>query len=77
MLAKCSQIAAQRVDVSSSRHKTCFDLKSQDHHFNPGDEVLVLLPSDTSKLLVTWKGPYKVLERCGKVDFLIETPRGP
>ena len=76
-LAECSQIAAQHADVSSSRYKTYFDLKSQDRQFKPGDEVLVLLPSDTSKLLITWNGPYKVLERRGKVDYLIEDPRGP
>ena len=39
--------------------------------------MLILLPSDSNKLLVAWKGPYKVLERRGKVDYLIETPKGP
>ncbi|XP_076064943.1 uncharacterized protein LOC143038984 [Oratosquilla oratoria] len=75
-LAECSQMAAQQPDISSSRYKAYFDLKSQNRQFKPGDEVLVLLPSDTSKLLVTWNGPYKVLERRGEANYVIETPRG-
>ena len=38
--------------------------------------MLVLLPSDTGKLLATWNGPYKILEKRGKIDYLIETPLG-
>ncbi|XP_076055021.1 uncharacterized protein LOC143033448 isoform X2 [Oratosquilla oratoria] len=75
-LAECSQMAAQQADISSSRYKAYFDLKSQNRQFKPGDEVLVLLPSDTSKLLVTWNGPYNVLERRGEANYVIETPRG-
>ncbi|XP_045134079.1 uncharacterized protein LOC123517739 [Portunus trituberculatus] len=76
-LSECAQLAAQAADVSTARYKSYFDLKSQDRKFNPGDEVLVLLPSHTSKLLVAWNGPYKVLERRGNVDYLIDEPRGP
>ncbi|XP_076059457.1 uncharacterized protein LOC143036085 [Oratosquilla oratoria] len=75
-LTECSQMAAQQADISSSRYKAYFDLKSQNRQFKPGDEVLVLLPSDTSKLLVTWNGPYNVLERRGEANYVIETPRG-
>lgn len=74
-LAECSQLAAAKhADVSSSRYKAYFDLKSQDSQFKPGDEVLVLLPSDTSKLFIQWNKPYKVIERREKVDYIISTP---
>ena len=76
-LNECSQIAAQHANISSSRYKAYFDMKSQDRQFKPGDEVLVLLPSSSSKLLVSWNGPYKILERRGKVDYIVEVPQGP
>ena len=76
-LGECAQLASQHANVSVSRYKSYFDMRSQDRQFQPGDEILVLLPSNTSKLLVAWKGPYKVLERRGKVDYLIDEPRGP
>ena len=38
----------------------------------PGDRVLVLLPTSTSKLLAQWYGPYQVLRRVGKVNYEVE-----
>ncbi|XP_076060325.1 uncharacterized protein LOC143036653 [Oratosquilla oratoria] len=76
-LAESAKIAAQNADVSTARYKAYFDVRSQDRKFQPGDEVLILLPSDKSKLLVAWKGPYEVLEKRGKVDYVIDSPTGP
>ncbi|KAK4301390.1 hypothetical protein Pmani_026469 [Petrolisthes manimaculis] len=76
-MAETAKIAAQNAEVSVSRYKSYFHIKSQDRKFQPGDEVLLLLSSDSSKLLVAWQGPYKVLERKGKLDYLIDNPKGP
>ena len=76
-LAECSKLAAQNAEISRSKYKAYFDVRSQDRQFKPGDEVLVLLPNETSKLLISWNGPYKVLERRGKVDYVIDEPKGP
>ncbi|XP_076029336.1 uncharacterized protein LOC143018102 [Oratosquilla oratoria] len=35
------------------------------------------VPTDKSKLLVAWKGPYEVLEKRGKVDYVSDSPTGP
>ncbi|MPC27639.1 Tyrosine-protein phosphatase non-receptor type 9 [Portunus trituberculatus] len=58
--------------VSASRYKAYFDLKSQDRKFKPGDEVLILLPDTTNKLLMSWSGPYPVLEKTSSCNYLIE-----
>ena len=76
-LEECSKIAAQNAEVSRRLYKTYFDLKSQGRSFKPGDEVLVLLPSNTSKLLVSWNGPYRILQKKGTVDYLVDLPQGP
>ena len=76
-LADCAKIAAENADVSASRYKTYFDLRSQDRHFKVGDEVLILLPDSTSKLLMSWSGPYTVLERRNKVNYLIDEKGKP
>lgn len=70
-LSRCFQIIAHNADVSITRYKTYFDARTQDRQFKPVDEVLVLLPDSSSKLLVAWIGPYKVLERRNRVDYLI------
>ena len=39
--------------------------------FKIGDEVLLLLPTEHSKLLMKWKGPYTVMNISGPVDYRI------
>ena len=34
--------------------------------------MLVLLPTEISKLLARWQGPYQVLQRVGNVDYLVD-----
>ena len=37
-----------------------------------GDEVLLLLPSSNNKLLMKWKGPFKVVRRVSNCNYKIE-----
>ena len=34
-----------------------------------GDSVLIMRPTESSKLLMQWKGPYEVVERVGTTDY--------
>ena len=43
-------------------------IKMQHREFQPGDQVLVLLPTSTSKSLAQWQDPYKVVKCVGEVD---------
>ncbi|XP_045111095.1 uncharacterized protein LOC123504553 [Portunus trituberculatus] len=70
-LAESSRIAAE-ADISATRYKAYFDLKSQDRKFKPGEEVLVLLSDTTNKLLMAWAGPYAVLEKGSSCNYLID-----
>ena len=71
-LEDCAKIAAQNAEVSSAKYKSYFDLKSQDRQFQKGDEVLLLLPDSNNKFLIAWHGPYIVIEKKNKVDYVIE-----
>ena len=71
-LADCSRIAAHNASISATKYKSYFDLKSQDRQFKPGEEVLVLLPDTSSKLLMSWSGPHTVLERRNRVNYLVD-----
>ena len=42
--------------------------------FQPNDMVLLLLPTSTSKLLAQWQGPYRVLKKKGRTNYLTEMP---
>ncbi|CAM4612755.1 unnamed protein product [Leuciscus chuanchicus] len=45
--------------------------------FAPGDKVLVLLPTSSSKLLAKWQGPFEVTRRIGDLNYEVaRTDRG-
>ena len=39
--------------------------------FSPGDEVLVLLPTESSKMTATWKGPFQIVRKLSDVNYQV------
>ncbi|GFO00769.1 Pol polyprotein [Plakobranchus ocellatus] len=56
------------IDESRLRHEQ----KSKLRHFVSGDEVLVLLPTSDNKLVLSFKGPYKVIEKRTSVAYFVD-----
>ena len=50
----------QNSSAASQRNEKYFDKKTQDRRFSVGEEVLVLLPSASNKLLPSWLGPFPI-----------------
>ena len=48
-----------------------YDRTARQRKLKKGDQVLVLLPTSTSKLLAQWQGPYSVSKAIGNVNYLI------
>jgi len=57
---------------SQIRQKKYYDRKTKVRTFEKGDEVLILLPTDSNKLLLQWKGPFEILERVRGDDYRIQ-----
>ena len=70
-LDTCANFAKENSNVSIEKYKTYFDLKTQDRSFKPGDEVLVLKPDSSNKLLMCWSGPFKIISKKTKVDYVV------
>ena len=67
------KIAQEELLKSRKKNKALYDRRAKRREFQKGDKVLLLLPTDTNKLLMQWKGPYKIMSRCGKGnDYRIE-----
>ena len=49
-----------------------YNRKSRRRHLKVGDKVLVLLPTKINKLLMSWKGPYEVVEKLSVLDYRIK-----
>ncbi len=55
---------------------TCkwYDQHARLRQFQPGQKVLLLLPTSTSKLLAKWQGPYTVVRKMGPVTYEVHHP---
>ena len=75
-LAKLKEIVRDNLEDAQKTQKTWYDRHVRSREFQPGDKVLVLLPTSTNKLLAEWRGPYNILRRVGDVTYEIEVSDG-
>ena len=66
------ELASRELAKATERYKGYADKRSRDRTFKVGDKVLLLLPSEESKLLMQWKGPFVVTSKVGDVDYRIQ-----
>jgi hypothetical protein len=76
-IAETCELAHQNLADAAANQKRVFDRKTVERTFEPGDEVLLLLPEKRNKLQVAWQGPYSVLERVGQCDYRIRVAGKP
>ncbi len=61
----------RKAQQAQQRH---YNRAAQPREFQPGDRVMVLVPTAACKFLATWQGPYMVLEKVGPVTYRIRQP---
>ena len=66
------KIAHEELQKAQQKGKHYYDRKTKVRKFQPGDKVLVLLPTDHNKLLMQWKGPYEVSSVVGINDYKVK-----
>ena len=71
-LESAKDIVHDNMRRSQVRQKEWYDKKARELKLEAGDEVLVLLPDHSEKLLAKWKGPFKVTRRLGAVNYEVE-----
>ena len=65
------KLAQEQLKLSQAKQKCYYDKRTKVRCFQPGDKVLVLLLTDTNKLLLQWKGPYDVTRIVGPNDYKV------
>ncbi|XP_071959881.1 uncharacterized protein [Antedon mediterranea] len=73
-LNRAREMARKNLVKAQGKMKRLFDRKSEKRSFNSGDEVLVMLPLPSQPLSARFAGPYKVVEKVGEVDYVLDTP---
>ena len=59
------KLAQEELQKSRKRYKKHYDKKAKPRCLEVGEQVLILLLTDSNKLLMQWRGPYTVESRVG------------
>ena len=51
------KLAQEELQKSQKRYKEYYDRKAKSRHLEVGEQVLILLPTDSNKLLMQWRDP--------------------
>ncbi len=73
-LQRVTTMAQENLQQSQLKQKAWYDKKARARTFQPGEQVLLLLPSSYNKLLAKWQGPFQVKRKVGSVTYEIEIP---
>ncbi|GFO01446.1 retrovirus-related pol polyprotein from transposon 297 [Plakobranchus ocellatus] len=64
-------IAREELEKAQGRQKHYHERTAKRRKFSVGEKVLVLLPTDSNKLLMQWKGPFEIVATVGINDYPI------
>lgn len=71
-LRTMAEYAIENETKAKQRQKFYYDRKARDRKIEVGQKVLILLPTHTSKLLASWKGPFIVTDKVSPVDYKVK-----
>ena len=70
-LQKTCKLAQDNVRKLDIKQNAFYDKRAKSRKFDIGDKVLLLLPSESNKVLLQWNGPYEVLEVVNMMNYKI------
>ena len=65
-------LVAENMQDAQRAQKAWYDHNACHRQLAIGDQVLVLLPTDSNKLLAQWQGPYPIIQKTDPVDFCVD-----
>ena len=66
------KLAQENLVTAQRKAKKHFDKKARMRRLDVDDQALILLPTDNNKLIMQWKGPYKIVDRVGATDYKVD-----
>ena len=66
------QLARDNLEKVQFKKNTYYDKRARLCKFDVGDKVLLLLSTESNKLLLQWKGPYEVVEIVNRMDYRVD-----
>ena len=69
-------LVRERGKKASGERKVLYDKSTTERTLEPGDQVMCRIPGLVGKLEESWHGPYKVVAKKGRVDYLVDMGKG-
>ena len=69
---RMKELVKESEEHSKQEMKKYYDRAALQRSFQEGDQVLVLLPSKSNKLLTDWMGPYSITKRVSDVNYEVD-----
>ncbi|XP_036066885.1 uncharacterized protein LOC112138883 isoform X2 [Oryzias melastigma] len=73
-MEQTTRLVRKQLEKAQHTQQTWYDKSARQRSFNPGQQVLLLLPTAENKLLAKWQGPYTVLRKLSPTTYEIEMP---
>ena len=67
------EMATKNATSAQKRTRKWYKAKSRKRNFQPGDQVLAIIPKKKNPLSYIWSGPYTILQKVGNVNYWIKT----
>lgn len=71
-MEKMASLVQKNVKQAQTQQKHWYDQTAQQREFVMGDQVLLLLPTSTSKLMAQWQGPYQIVKAVCQVNYMVD-----
>ena len=73
-MARIQEIARENLRGAQSKMKYNFDKRAKIREFKPRDLVLMFLPVKKAPLTAKYQGPFEVVKRVGRSNYILSTP---
>uniref|UniRef100_A0A3B1KDF6 Gypsy retrotransposon integrase-like protein 1 n=1 Tax=Astyanax mexicanus TaxID=7994 RepID=A0A3B1KDF6_ASTMX len=73
-IKKIMPIVKENMEQAQQAQARVYNRPARLRTFQPGDRVMVLIPTSTCKFLASWQGPYTITERLSEVNYRVEQP---
>ena len=71
-LSRMRELVQQNLGHSQAEQKVGMTKMPGPGSFELGEDVVVLLPTSASKLLAQWQGPYKIVQKVGRLNYKVD-----
>ena len=73
-MEEMAELARTNLGQAQTHQKSWYDKAARQRSLQPGQKVLLLLPTSENKLLARWQRPYEVVRKMGPATYEIDLP---